>query len=54
MNAPTIIVGLIILLIAGAIIARGIYNKKQGKSGCSCGCSGCGMADICHSNKKGK
>lgn len=52
MNVPTIIVGSVVVAVFVAIIARGIYNKKKGKSGCSCGCSGCGMADICHGQKK--
>lgn len=49
MNPPTIIIGLIILALFVAIIARGIHNKRQGKGGCSCGgsCSGCGGG--CHS-----
>ena len=34
----TILVGLVVFGTFGAVIARGIYNKKHGKSGCSCGC----------------
>ena len=40
--------GIVILCVFFA--ARSIYkDKKQGK--CSCGCSGCGAAGICHSRK---
>ncbi len=45
---------LIALFVAGvflAIVIREIRNRKQGKSSCSCGCSGCSMSDICHSKK---
>lgn len=49
MNLPTIIVGLLVLGVFAAIVARGVYNKKHGKGGCSsCGsdCGGCGGG--CH------
>ena len=45
MNAPTIIIGLIILAVFVAIVGKGIYNRRHGKSSCSCGGScggGCG------------
>lgn len=48
-NAPTIIIASLIAIAVIAIIARGIINKKNGKSGCGCGCSGCAMKDKCHS-----
>lgn len=31
-----------------AVIVRGIYNKKTGKSSCSCG-GNCGACGLCHS-----
>ena len=37
MNVPTLIGALIILVIFVAIVGCGIYNRKHGKSGCSCG-----------------
>ncbi|UQT49738.1 hypothetical protein M5E87_08685 [Flavonifractor plautii] len=37
MNAPTIIIGLIILAVFVAIVGKGIYNRRHGKSSCSCG-----------------
>jgi len=52
MNVPTIIVSAIIAVIFFSIVIKGIINKKNGKGGCSCGCSGCGMSDICHGEKK--
>ena len=51
MNAPTIIIGLVVLAVFIAIIARSIYNKKHGKGGCSCGggdCGCCSGSDTCH------
>lgn len=51
MNAPTIIVGLVILAVVAAIVARGIYNKKRHKGGCGCGCDHCAGKDTCHPDK---
>lgn len=50
MNAPTIIIGLIILAAFVAIAARGVYNRKHRKGGCSCGggCGGCPSSGMCH------
>ena len=48
-----IISSAIILALLGGVVAliiRGIIkNKKSGKSGCGCGCSGCAMNGSCHS-----
>ena len=52
MNISTVIVLTVIVLISSAIIAKGMINKKRGKSSCSCGCGGCAMADVCHKSKK--
>ncbi|QNL45221.1 FeoB-associated Cys-rich membrane protein [Oscillibacter hominis] len=43
MNLPTILIGLLVLTAFFSIVARGVYNKKHGKGGCSCGgdCVGC-------------
>ena len=48
MNAPTIVIGLVILAVFVAILARGIYNKKHHKGGCGCGCDSCPSSGICH------
>ena len=48
---PTIIISSIIGIAVIAIIVKGIYNKKNGKSSCSCGCSGCALKDSCHGKK---
>ena len=44
MNAPTIIAGLIVLAVFTAIVARGSFNRRHGRGGCSCGgdCGSCG------------
>jgi len=49
---PTIIIASIIGIIFFAIVIKGIINKKNGKSSCSCGsgCKGCAMRDTCHGN----
>lgn len=50
MNAPTIIISLIILAVFIAIVVSAVRNHKNGKGGCSCGggCSGCSMNGSCH------
>jgi len=47
-NLATIVISGILILICYAIIAQQIKNKKNGKSSCGCGCSGCAMSSICH------
>ena len=44
----TIIVGLIILAIVVAIVAKGVYNRKHHKGGCGCGCDSCANNGVCH------
>lgn len=48
MNLPTIVIGLLVLAVFVTIVARGVYNKRCGKGGCSCGgsCGACGGG--CH------
>lgn len=46
MNLPTILIGLLVLAVFTAIVARGLYNKKRGRGGCSCG-GGCGSCHAC-------
>ena len=48
MNAPTILIGLIILVLFVAIVARGIYNRKHHKGSCGCGCDSCPGHSVCH------
>ena len=51
MNVPTII-GLCVLgVIVIGIIVKSIIDKKNGKGGCSCGCSGCANKEFCHPDK---
>lgn len=50
MNAPTIIAALIVLVVFAAIVGKGIYNRRHGKGGCSCGaCGGCHCGNTRHS-----
>ena len=46
MNAPTIIAA-IVLVVFAAIVGKGIYNRRHGKGGCSCG-GDCGACGGCH------
>lgn len=51
-NLGTIIVGLVVATIVGAIIVNMIRKKKNGESiGCSCGCGNCPSKGICHPEK---
>lgn len=47
MNAPTVIAALIVLVVFAAIVGKGIYNRRHGKGGCSCG-GNCGACGGCH------
>lgn len=49
---PTIIGAGVVALVVGFIVVRGIINKKNGKSGCSCGCAGCANREFCHPTKE--
>ena len=51
-NVGTIVVGALLLVIFGAIVMKLIKNKKEGKTSCGCGCSGCAMREQCHPKKK--
>ncbi len=50
-NIGTVIVCAIVAIMFVSIAVKLIRDKKQGKAGCSCGCSGCAMKDSCHSKK---
>lgn len=43
-----IVVTLVLILIVAAVIFRMVRDKRSGKSGCGCGCSGCANAPYCH------
>ena len=53
MNVPTLIAGVIVILLIGSIILFQVRNRKKGKCACSCGCDcgGCGMSCSCHPQK---
>ena len=53
MNLPTSVILAIILYLFIRIVAGEIKKKKEGKTSCGCGCSGCAMADKCHAEKRG-
>lgn len=47
-NIGTIVVGLIVAGLCGAVIINSLRKRKQGKSSCSCGCANCPMKNKCH------
>jgi hypothetical protein len=53
LNAGTIGVSVILILIVGPIVYKMIKDKKSGKGSCSCGgnCSCCGMSGSCHATE---
>ena len=53
MNVPTLIAGVIVIMVIGSVIFFQIRRRKQGKSACSCGCgcSGCAMSGSCNTKK---
>lgn len=53
MNAQTIAVAAVVLMMLAAVAVRLVQNKKNHKSSCGCNCSGCPINGSCHS-KAGK
>ncbi|HHU89478.1 MAG TPA: FeoB-associated Cys-rich membrane protein [Clostridiaceae bacterium] len=47
-NLSSIIVGAIVFIIVGAVLIKLIRDKKNHKSSCAAGCSGCPMSGECH------
>lgn len=47
-NSGTIAVLAVLILIIALIINKIRRDKKQGKSGCGCGCDGCANKGLCH------
>ncbi len=52
MNLATIIILGVVTAVFVVIVINEIRKKKQGKTSCSCGCSGCAFRESCHSDKK--
>ena len=47
-----LLVGLVLLLIVGAILARAIRGRRTGGGGCYGGCGGCPHAGTCHAHRE--
>ncbi len=47
-NLASIIILAVVAAIVAAIVIKMIKDKKQGKSSCGCGCSGCPNSGNCH------
>jgi len=50
-NLATIIISAVLVAVAVLIIVKTIKNKKNGKTSCGCGCSGCPSSEFCHKNQ---
>lgn len=50
-NLANIIVGAVVLVIISAVIIKMLNDKRNNKSSCSCGCSGCPSSAKCGSHK---
>ena len=50
-NMATIIICAALTAVVIWIIAGMVRKKKEGKSSCGCGCSGCPMSGDCHRKK---
>lgn len=50
-NLANIIVGAVVLVIIAAVTIKMLNDKRNNKSSCSCGCSGCTSAANCGSRK---
>jgi len=48
----TILISFAIFAVCAVIAYRGVHNRRQGKSSCSCGgsCGSCGCSGLCHSH----
>jgi len=51
-NLPSVIVGVILLVIVASIVRGQVRKRKNGGSSCGCGCSGCAMSEHCHPKQK--
>ena len=51
-NIGTIAVCAFLVAALGAIAVKMIKDRKQGRSSCGCGCSGCAMQGKCHGTNK--
>ncbi|MBO4928530.1 MAG: FeoB-associated Cys-rich membrane protein [Clostridiales bacterium] len=47
-NLGTIIISILLAAAVVLVIVKMIRDKKNGKTGCGCGCSSCAMRDSCH------
>lgn len=44
----TIIICAALAVATAAVIIKAVRDKKNGKTSCSCGCSGCASEGMCH------
>ena len=53
-NIGTIAVAAVLIAVLAAIALKIIRDRKNGRSACSCGCSGCPMSEKCHEKAEKK
>lgn len=46
-NIASIIVGAVVFIVVAAVFIKLIRDKKNHKSSCGAGCSGCALSGIC-------
>lgn len=51
-NWGNIVILSVLFLVVAAIVIFHVRAKKQGRSTCAGGCSGCAMQGICHEQKQ--
>ena len=47
-NWGTLLIGAVVAVVVSLVVRKLYRDKKQGKGTCSCGCSGCPSAGLCH------
>lgn len=50
-NGATIAIGAVVAAVLGLVVYKMIKDKRNGRSGCGCGCANCALADKCHPKK---
>lgn len=50
-NGATIAIGAVVAAVLGLVVYKMIKDKRNGRSGCGCGCANCALADRCHPKK---
>lgn len=52
-NLSDVLVALILIAVVTLVIRKMIRDRKNGKTACGCGCSGCPSKGMCHKEDQG-